>query len=103
MTLSLEAHRNLKNEVDFKDSGVQTKEIFRIDAITGKLMALKKGQNVPSHVTKIKAYLIILEGELLFTMGEEQFKLKAGDVFSIPILQPHSLESLEDVKAILVR
>jgi quercetin dioxygenase-like cupin family protein len=61
---------------------------------------LKKGCFVPKHRHENEQVSYILEGRLLFRLGEdgkeEQQLLRAGDVLVIPGNLPHSAEALVD-------
>ena len=61
---------------------------------------LKKGCLVPKHRHENEQVSYILEGRVLFTLGEdgaeEEQLLRAGDVLVIPGNLPHSAEALVD-------
>ena len=72
--------------------------------ITGENMMiahvyLKKGCVVPKHSHHNEQLTYILEGALLFTLGEEQnleVTVSAGEVLTIPPNLPHMAVALED-------
>lgn len=72
--------------------------------ITGDRMMLahvylKKGCIVPKHSHENEQLTYILEGALLFTLGEEQnveVTVSAGEVLHLPSNLPHRAEALED-------
>lgn len=72
--------------------------------ITGDRMMLAhvyldKGCIVPKHSHENEQLTYILEGSLLFTLGEEQnlqVTVRAGEVLHIPSNLPHMAEALED-------
>jgi quercetin dioxygenase-like cupin family protein len=72
--------------------------------ITGDRMMLShvyldKGCIVPKHSHENEQLTYILEGSLLFTLGEEQnlqVTVSAGEVLHIPSNLPHMAEALED-------
>jgi quercetin dioxygenase-like cupin family protein len=60
---------------------------------------LKKGCVVPKHSHENEQITYILEGALLFTLGEEQnveVTVSAGEVLTIPSNLPHMAVALED-------
>jgi quercetin dioxygenase-like cupin family protein len=60
---------------------------------------LKKGCVVPKHSHENEQITYILEGALLFTLGEEQnveVTVRAGEVLTIPSNLPHMAVALED-------
>ena len=72
--------------------------------ITGDRMMLahvylKKGCVVPKHSHENEQLTYILEGVLLFTLGEEQnieVTVSAGEVLHLPSNYPHMAVALED-------
>jgi quercetin dioxygenase-like cupin family protein len=72
--------------------------------ITGERMMLahvflKKGCIVPKHSHDNEQLTYILEGALLFTLGEDQsveVTVSAGEVLHIPSNYPHKAVALED-------
>ena len=72
--------------------------------ITGERMMLahvylKKGCIVPKHSHENEQLTYILEGALLFTLGEEQnieVTVGAGEVLHLPSNYPHKAVALED-------
>ena len=72
--------------------------------ITGERMMLahvylKKGCIVPKHSHENEQITYILEGALLFSLGEDQgteVTVKAGEVLHIPSNLPHRAVALED-------
>jgi quercetin dioxygenase-like cupin family protein len=72
--------------------------------ITGDRMMLahvylKKGCIVPEHSHENEQLTYILEGALLFTLGEEQnveVTVSAGEVLHLPSNYPHKAVALED-------
>ena len=72
--------------------------------ITGDSMMLahvylKKGCVVPKHSHENEQLTYILEGALLFTLGEDQsveVTVSAGEVLHIPSHLPHKAVALED-------
>jgi quercetin dioxygenase-like cupin family protein len=60
---------------------------------------LSKGVVVPKHSHENEQFTYVLEGALIFRIGEDQSEevvVRAGDVLHIPANVPHSAEALED-------
>ncbi len=60
---------------------------------------LAKGVVVAEHSHENEQFTYVLEGALLFRLGEDQSEdvvVRAGDVLHIPSNVPHSAEALED-------
>lgn len=80
------------NPVDIKVSTKDTDGTLSISEYTG----YTKG-GPPLHIhPHIDEIFIILEGEHLFQLGDEQFRLTAGDTIFIPRGTPHAPAQLSD-------
>ena len=58
-----------------------------------------KGVMVPKHSHENEQFAYVLEGALLFRIGDDQTEevvVRAGEVLHIPSNVPHSAEALED-------
>ena len=58
-----------------------------------------KGVVVPKHSHENEQFAYVLEGALLFRIGDDQSEevvVRAGEVLHIPSNVPHSAEALED-------
>ena len=78
--------------VDIKVSTIDTAGALSITEYTG----YKKG-GPPLHIHPFQdEVFIILEGEHLFQLGDEQFHLTAGDTIFIPRNVPHAPAQLSD-------
>ncbi len=58
-----------------------------------------KGVTVPKHSHENEQFAYVLEGALLFRIGDDQTEeviVRAGEVLHIPSNVPHSAEALED-------
>ncbi len=59
----------------------------------------EKGVSVPKHSHENEQFAYVLEGALLFRIGDDQTEevvVRAGEVLHIPSNVPHSAEALED-------
>jgi quercetin dioxygenase-like cupin family protein len=61
---------------------------------------LKKGSVVPPHKHASEQISSALKGEIVFTIGGEEFTLREGDVLVIPPNVVHSAVAIEDTVAV---
>ncbi|MBR2649248.1 MAG: cupin domain-containing protein [Sediminibacterium sp.] len=80
------------NPIDIKVSTKDTDGAFSISEYIGNT---KGGPPLHIHLHQDEVF-IILEGEILFQLGEEQFHLTAGDTVFIPRNVPHAPCQLSD-------
>ncbi|CAL66366.1 cupin domain-containing protein [Christiangramia forsetii] len=60
------------------------------------------GWSMPPHHTTKEAVIVVQEGEALLKMPNVDHRLKQGAVFIIPAGVEHSLEIIQDFKAIAI-
>lgn len=77
--------------------------LFNISNSKGILFAFAEGQELKTHTSPTDAWLIMLEGESLYTISGEDHALKAGSITAIPATVPHSLKAITNFKMLLIR
>ncbi|MCM4154733.1 cupin domain-containing protein [Gramella sp. AN32] len=60
------------------------------------------GMRMPPHHTTKEAVIIVQEGEALLKMPNVDHRLRQGAVFIVPAGAEHSLEIIQDFKAIAI-
>jgi quercetin dioxygenase-like cupin family protein len=76
-----------------------TQRIFNGEGLTLSLLTLKSGASVARHCHPNEQLTYIMQGALIFRMGEtleHEFTVKAGEILHIPANVPHSAYALED-------
>jgi quercetin dioxygenase-like cupin family protein len=87
------------------DPTAQVNGTFPFSAATGNkstaavYFEVEPGNMLPTHTDTSEELLMILEGEVEVTVGDEQTEASAGDVALIPPMVPHSLRNVGDGKA----
>lgn len=64
---------------------------------------LRKGYEPPLHIhTREEESIIILDGEILYQIGDQRFHAKAGDYIHLPRLIPHTFKLGSDTATLLL-
>ncbi|WP_282055355.1 cupin domain-containing protein [Maribacter luteus] len=66
-------------------------------------ISLEKGEVFPEHTSPTHAHLIVLQGEIVFHINGENFRLKEQQYFNFPKEQKHWVEAVVDSKFLVVR
>jgi quercetin dioxygenase-like cupin family protein len=78
----------------------------RILAKTGggncTLFAFDAGQGLTEHTSPFDAYVMVLEGELLLTIGGQPVRATPGTIVRMPAGVPHGLEAPEPARMLLL-
>src|SRR3989304_10236743 len=80
------------NVVRFLLTGEETEGIY---SVTEFIMAAPPAPGPPMHIHEVASEAIyVLEGELLFTLGEKSMKASEGSVLFVPGGTKHTLSNL---------
>ena len=64
---------------------------------------LKKETIMDEHISKSKATIIVIDGEIDFIMNGHRYKLEKGDYLNFEANVLHSLEAFEETHLILIK
>lgn len=65
------------------------------------IIALKRGQNLSTHLAPADAMVQVIEGRLDFKVNEIEQTMEAGQFIMMSKGTPHSLKAVEDTKFVL--
>ena len=65
-------------------------------------MELEPGAELPEHRDSAEELLLVLEGEVEASVGEESGPLRTGELAVVPAMAPHGLRNLGDRRARVV-
>jgi quercetin dioxygenase-like cupin family protein len=88
--------------VDYQQGRVVSRTFVQNQVISLTLFAFDQGEGLSSHSASGDAFVQILDGEALITIGGKDVTVKAGEVVVMPANVPHSLEARMRFKMLLV-
>jgi len=92
---------NVLNQVEYNQ--VQSKRLVTNGDQQVNILSLEKGAEIPAHKSTKDATIVILEGNMTFTVDRKDYELKAMDTFSFGTTDEHSLVAKENVKFLLIQ
>ena len=92
---------NVLNQIEYNQ--IQSSRLVTNGEQQVNILSLEKGSEIPKHTTTKDATIVVLEGNLLFSTGGNDYELKAFDTYSFAIAQEHAVKALEDVKFLLIQ
>ncbi len=92
----------LTDLVDYQEGRVVSRTFLQTNVTSLTLFAFDKGEGLSSHTAAGDAFVQILDGEALITIGGKDVTVKAGEVVVMPANVPHSLQARERFKMLLV-
>lgn len=93
----------LGSQVAYSQQGFQSKIVFEMPGAKAIVFAFEQGQQLKEHKTAHDVLLVMLEGECVFTIYQEEVPLKAGELYRIPAHEPHALQAVSNFKMLLIK
>lgn len=95
--------RDLASQINAADAKVQFHGIFSNDNGGAVLLAFKGGQKLDTHVAPAEVMVLVIEGEIEFTILEKKNIIKAGEFLLLGADVPHSVVASKDSKVMLFK
>lgn len=67
------------------------------------LITLEKGHHFPEHSSPRDVLLVMLEGDINFSINKTIYPLLAGQTFTFPANEKHEVSSKENSKFLIIR
>ncbi|MEM9246236.1 MAG: cupin domain-containing protein [Cyanobacteria bacterium P01_F01_bin.153] len=95
------SHLQLKEAVEYPQSGFLAKGLLEDDACKYTLLCLAKGASIAEHSAPRNATVQVIEGTGILTLEGEDIPLKPGAFIVMPARSPHSLKANSDLAFVL--
>ncbi len=92
---------NLK-DIEYTD-GINKRLVFDNEQSSLTLLSFKAGKERSLHCDEKDEVAQIIEGLADITVGENTYRLQAGEMIVMPAKTPHGLKAIEDTKMLLLR
>ena len=93
---------DLKN-IEYSQADINKKLVFDNQQSSLTLMSLKQGAKRELHTDKEDEAIIVIEGNVIITIGDEEFELSEKQMIVMPKLIPHGSKALTNTKMLLLR
>ena len=67
------------------------------------VMALEEGQKLDTHAAPAELFVLVLEGEIVFSLEEERNVMKEGDILMLGEGVRHAVECVRNAKVLLCK
>ncbi len=92
----------LANLVSYQEGAVVSRTLINKKTGTVTLFAFDEGQALSTHTTPFDALVYIIDGQAKIVISGKAFRLKRGEVITMPANEPHSLKAVEKFKMLLI-
>ena len=87
--------------VAYQDGAVVSRIVLKKETGNVTLFAFDAGQELSEHTTPYDALVQVVDGEVAITIAGKPYRLRAGDVITMPANQPHALRAVARFKMLL--
>jgi quercetin dioxygenase-like cupin family protein len=84
------------------DHGIASRILAKTGAGNFTLFAFDTGQGLTEHSSPFDAYVMVLEGTLILTIGGQPVRATPGTIVRMPADVPHGLEAPEPARMLLL-
>ena len=82
---------------------IKLEKVYNEDRFHVMLLQLKEGEMLKPHHASTDAFLLMAEGEIIFTLKEKEFHLKKGDMLTFKTMETHSVQALKDATVLITK
>ncbi len=93
---------DLKN-IEYSKIDINKELVFDNQQSSLTLMSLKQGTKRKLHTDQEDEAIIVIEGNVIITIGDEKFELTENQMIVMPKLIPHGSKAVTDTKILLLR
>ena len=101
-TIPASAALPLESLIAFTDGGIASRVLAKNGGGTLTLFAFDSGQGLSEHTTPFDALAIVLDGELLLTIGGAPVTATPGTIVRLPANVPHAVDATVASRMLLV-
>jgi quercetin dioxygenase-like cupin family protein len=92
---------NLHHGEDFEK--VKSDVVYKGDCFQVFLIRMKEGEQLKPHHSNTDAFLTIIDGEVIFTLMNQDFRLRKGDMINFKAKETHAVRALTEAMLMLVK
>ncbi len=87
--------------IAYQPESVVSRVLLKTEGAVMTLFAFSAGEGLTEHQTPHEATVLILEGDVRISIGDEEHHVEAGEILHLPSSVPHSLRGERPFKMLL--
>ncbi len=92
---------SLKDEINYQEGSVVSKQIIKKPNGNITLFAFDKGESLTEHTSPYQAVVYMVDGEMEIKIGGNPHNVKTGEIILLPENVPHGLIAIQKSKMLL--
>ncbi len=86
---------------DYQEGSIVSRTVIEKKTGTVTFFAFDEGQGLSEHTAPFDALVYLLDGEAEIVISGKPFRLKAGEMVTMPANEPHALKAIKRFKMVL--
>ena len=82
---------------------IKSQQVYKEERFHVMQLQLKRDEVLKPHHATTDAFLLVVEGAIVFNLHGENFYLRKGDMLSFKKNETHSVQALEDSMVLLIK
>lgn len=82
---------------------IKKQALYKSDPFEVIFLTIAKDELLKPHTSKTDAFLVVIEGDIIFTLEGIDFTLHKDDLFQFKANQLHSVKALTDASLLLIK
>lgn len=82
---------------------IKKQTLYKSEPFEVILLTIAKDELLKPHTSKTDAFIIVIEGDIIFTLEGVDFNLHKDDLFQFKANQLHAVKALTDVALLLIK
>jgi len=82
---------------------IKSQQVYKNEQFHVIQLQIKKDAVLKPHHATTDAFLLVIEGVIIFNMQEENIRLQKGDILTFEKFVTHSVQALEDSIVLIIK
>lgn len=93
--------KRLADLLNYQEGSIVSRVLLKNKGGTVTLFAFAKGEGLSEHTAPFDALVHVVEGEADIQIASETFRVREGEVITLPANRPHAVSAVSNFKMVL--
>jgi quercetin dioxygenase-like cupin family protein len=94
--------KQLVDLLQYQDGSIVSRVLLKNKGGTVTLFAFSKGEGLSEHTAPFDALVNVLEGDAKIHIASDEFRMREGEIITLPANRPHTVTATSDFKMLLI-
>ena len=82
---------------------IKKQSLYKSEPFEVMLLTIAEDETLKPHTSKTDAFILVIEGDIIFTLEGVDFNLHKDDLFQFKANQLHAVKALTDAALLLIK